>query len=105
MWQRLTAYLSRTNNPLRPEEYVTQTAERWSTADKLAGRTVIILGDFNKSDVTLKNWADINGVYSLSRKLANVKCDEAFASFNGTGTVKPCHIDHIFLQRDTHINW
>jgi hypothetical protein len=100
MWQRLSKYLSKINSPLRPDEYVIQMAEKWATADKLAGRTVIIMGDFNKSDAALKSWADINGLYSLSRKLATAKNGEPFASFNGTSTVKPSHIDHIYLQQN-----
>jgi endonuclease/exonuclease/phosphatase family metal-dependent hydrolase len=79
-------------------------AEKWATADKLAGRTVIIMGDFNKSDAALKSWADINGLYSLSRKLAMAKNGEPFASFNGTSTVKPSHIDHIYLQQNTPLH-
>jgi hypothetical protein len=101
MWQRLLAYLSKVNSPLRPNDYVIQMAERWATADKLAGRTIIIMGDFNKSETALKNWAEINGLYSMSRHLSTAKCGEAFASFNGTTTVKPSHIDHIYLQRGT----
>ncbi len=49
MWQRLTTFLAKTKNPLQPDAFVFQTAERWAASDKLAGRTVVIMGDFNKS--------------------------------------------------------
>lgn len=45
MWQRLSQYFERTKSHLhQPGEYVIHTAERWAAADKLAGRTVLIMG-------------------------------------------------------------
>jgi hypothetical protein len=101
MWQRLLQYLSKHDNPLQPDEYVIQTAERWAASDKLAGRVVLIMGDFNRSYATLSDWAAINGLSSMSRQLAASKPGCPFATFNGTSTVKSSLIDHIFLQRDS----
>jgi hypothetical protein len=47
MWQRLTTYLHKTRSNLRPDDYVIHAAERWAAADKLAGRTILIMRDFN----------------------------------------------------------
>lgn len=65
------------------------------------------MGDFNNLASTLSKWASINGLYSLSSDLSNSKPGHPFATFNGTSTVKPSHIDHIFLQQDTmfHLNF
>jgi hypothetical protein len=101
MWQRLERFLDKTKNPLRPDAFVIQTAERWATADKLAGRVVLIMGDFNRSAASLSEWGSINGMSSWSVPLAKSKIGSTFATFNGTSTVKPSHIDHIFLQQDT----
>ena len=101
MWQRLLKYLSTTGNPLQPDEYVIQTAERWAAMDKLAGRVVFIMGDFNRTNTTLSDWASVNGLSCLSRKLETSKPGFPFATFNGTSTVKASLIDHLFLQKDT----
>jgi hypothetical protein len=62
MWQRLLRFLAKTKNPLRPDAFVIQTAERWAAADKLAGRVVLIMGDFNRSAASLEEWSKINGL-------------------------------------------
>ncbi len=56
IWQHLLQYLSTSHIPLQPHEYVIQTAERWAALDKLAVRVVLIMGDFNRSSVTLSDW-------------------------------------------------
>jgi hypothetical protein len=101
MWQRLGKYLAKTKSPLRPDEFVIQTAERWAVRDKLEGRAVAIMGDFNKSYHSLAEWAAVNNMSSLSRELHMARPGNNFASFNGTTTVKPSLIDHIFLQDGT----
>ncbi len=101
MWQRLLHFLTTTNNPLMPDAYVIQTTERWAAADKLAGRAVAIMGDFNRSTASLASWAAINDMSSLSPQLATAGPGHGFASFNGTSSVKPSLIDRIFLQRKT----
>jgi hypothetical protein len=58
-------------------------------------------GDFNKSYASLTSWAAINTLTSLSRDLYLARQGDNFASFNGTTTVKPSLIDHIFLQDGT----
>ena len=104
MWVRLQKYLTKTNNTARPDEYVLQTAERWAVAERLAGRAVVIMGDFNKSIEALATWEQENDMYSMSTELAMaMTCGYRFASFNGTSTVKPSHIDHIFIQRGSRI--
>jgi hypothetical protein len=59
------------------------------------------MGDFNKSYHSLREWAAVNDLYSLSRNLFEARPGDNFASFNGTTTVKPSLIDHIFLQERT----
>ncbi len=101
MWQRLLRFLAKTMNSLRPDAFVMmQTVERWATADKLAGRVLLIMGDFNRLAASLDEWSKINGLSSWSVPLAKSKLGSTFATFNGTSTVKPSHIDHIFLQQD-----
>lgn len=101
MWQRLVQYLAKTKNPLQPDQFVIQTAERWAVSDKLGGRTVAI--NYGRLQslrcISILLGGDPNGIYSLSAKLATAKKDgETFSSFNGTTKVKPSLIDHIFLQ-------
>jgi hypothetical protein len=59
------------------------------------------MGDFNKSITALSDWARINGLSSMSSHLTTSKAGKQFATFNGTSTVKPSFIDHIFLQTGT----
>lgn len=104
MWQRLSKYLAKTtNSALRPDEFVIQTAEKWAVKDTLAGRTVAIMGDFNKSYASLASWAAVNYLTSLSRDLYMARPGDNFTSFNGTTTVKPSLIDHVFLQDGTSL--
>lgn len=81
MWQRLLKYLKKSNSHLRPGEYVTQTDERWATEDS---RTVLVMGDSNKSIAAHSDWSAINGLSSMSRELSTAKPGNYFASFNGT---------------------
>jgi hypothetical protein len=92
MWQRLLKYLKKSNSHLRPDEYVTQTGHgrqisRQNSARKISRQN---MGDFNMSIAAL--------FISMSRELSTAKPGSYFASFNGTSSVKPSHIEHIFLQ-------
>jgi hypothetical protein len=82
MWQRLLRFLDKTKNPLRPDAFVIQTAEKWATADKLAGRVVLIMGDFNRSAASLEEWSSVSGLSSWSTPLARSKIGSTFATFN-----------------------
>jgi hypothetical protein len=98
MWTRLLEYLKTTQSPLSPAEYVMQTAEKWAVSDRLAGRGVVIMGDFNKPLSRLHDWATTTNFESLGDELLHAKTGSTFASFNGTSTTKPSLIDHIFVQ-------
>lgn len=65
----LAAYLAKTKSLLWFDEFVIRTAERWATADKMTGREVVIMGDFNKSYQSLREWAAVNDISSFSRNL------------------------------------
>lgn len=100
MWQRLLKYLKKSNSHLRPDEYVTQTGHgrqisRQNSARKISRQN---MGDFNMSIAALSDWSIINRLISMSRELSTAKPGSYFASFNGTSSVKPSHIEHIFLQ-------
>lgn len=43
----------------------------------------------------------VNSISSWSHKLTSAKVGSKFGLFNGTSTVNPSYIDHIFLQQDT----
>ncbi len=99
MWTRLSSYLRTIRSPITPEEYVMHTADSWATTDRLAGRGVVIMGDFNKSLSALNQWAALNSLDSLSDKLRQPKPDGiSYSSFNGSSASRPSLIDHIFLQ-------
>lgn len=75
------------------------TVDSWATADRLVGRGVIVIGDFNKSFSTLGPRASLNALDSLSDELQIPKPDGIpFSSFNGSWL-----IGLIFLQ--THDNF
>ncbi len=69
MWTRLLEYLRTMQSPLSPAEYVMQTAEKWAITDRLAGRGVIMMGDFNKSLSKMDDWKTTTHFDSLGEEL------------------------------------
>jgi hypothetical protein len=103
MWTRLSNYLKSIHSFLKPDEYVMTAANTWATADRLAGRGVLIMGDFNKCLSKLTPWASINSLDTLDDKLRVPKPDGIpFSSYNGTSTTHSSLIDNIFFQTHPH---
>jgi hypothetical protein len=100
MWTRMKKYLQTKAIQLSPAEYVMHTAERWAIADTLAGRGVIIMGDFNRPLARMTSWASKHSMDSLGSHLSTARRNgQHFGSFNGTSRVKQSLIDHILLRK------